>query len=162
MGVRRETPARPEYLRQARRPTRQGVAVLPDPRRNRAAGRPGHHQGRIQHPLRRHPLHDRPRVRYAAGAVQTPSAGPREDAGRSDEEGHVMDIPDTWAGLLVSAVRDAVQYNNDLMRSETLRNRGNYEEHLLVLSQFFEYVKAEYKKIESQTGVPLEKLLHED
>jgi hypothetical protein len=73
-----------------------------------------------------------------------------------------MDIPDTWAGLLVSAVRDAVQYNNDLMRSETLRNRGDYEEHLLVLSQFFEYVKAEYKKIESRTGVPLEKLLHED
>jgi hypothetical protein len=73
-----------------------------------------------------------------------------------------MDIPDTWAGLLVSAVKDAVQFNNDLLRSETLRNRGDYEEHLLVLSQFFEYVKAEYKKLEGRTGVPLEKLLHED
>jgi homoserine trans-succinylase len=70
-----------------------------------------------------------------------------------------MIISDTWAPLLVSAARDAVQYQENLLRSETLRNRSDHEEHLVQLSQFFEYVKDEYKKIENATGLPLEKLL---
>ena len=70
-------------------------------------------------------------------------------------------ISDTWAPLLISAVRDAVAYNEDLLRSETLRDRSDYEEHHLVLTQFFEYVKAEYRKIEAKVGLPLSELLHE-
>lgn len=72
-----------------------------------------------------------------------------------------MIISDTWAPLLVSAVRDAVTYNEDLLRSETLSNRSDYEEHHLMLTQFFEYVKAEYRKIEGVVGLPLAELLHE-
>jgi hypothetical protein len=72
-----------------------------------------------------------------------------------------MIISDTWAPLLVSAVRDAVTYNDDLLRSETLRDRADYEEHHLQLTQFFEYVKAEYRKIEGAVGLPLAELLHE-
>jgi hypothetical protein len=71
----------------------------------------------------------------------------------------MIEISDTWAPLLVSAVRDAVRYQEGLLRSETLRNRSDYEEHLVQLSQFFEYVKDEYKKIENAAGLPLEKLL---
>ena len=70
-----------------------------------------------------------------------------------------MEISDTWAPLLVSAVRDAVLYQEQLLKSETLRDRADYEEHLVHLTQFFEYIKAEYKRVEVQAGIPLEKLL---
>lgn len=70
-----------------------------------------------------------------------------------------MEIPNVWAPLLVSAVRDAVLYQERLLQSETLRNRADYEEHLLQLSQFLEYVKCEYRKVEGDAGIPLDKLL---
>ena len=70
-----------------------------------------------------------------------------------------MEIPNTWAPLLVSAVRDAVLYQERLLESETLRDRADYEEHMVQLSQFLEYVKAEYKKVEGEAGIPLGKLL---
>lgn len=70
-----------------------------------------------------------------------------------------MEIPNTWAPLLVSAVRDAVLYQEQLLTSETLRDRSDYEEHLLHLSQFLEFLKAEYRKVEGETGLPFEKLL---
>jgi len=70
-----------------------------------------------------------------------------------------MEIPNLWAPLLVSAVRDAVLYQEQLLNSETLRERADYEEHLAQLSQFLEYVKAEYKKVESEAGIPLDKFL---
>lgn len=70
-----------------------------------------------------------------------------------------MEIPNVWASLLVSAVRDAVLYQEQLLKSETLRNRADYEEHHLQLSQFLEFVKEEYKSIESEAGIPLERLL---
>lgn len=73
----------------------------------------------------------------------------------------MITISDTWAPLLISAVRDAVTYNEELLRSETLRNRSDYEEHHLVLTQFFEYVKAEYRKVEGKVGLPLAELLRE-
>jgi hypothetical protein len=70
-----------------------------------------------------------------------------------------MEIPNTWAPLLVSAVRDAVLYQQQLHQSETLRDRADYEEHLVQLSQFFEFIKSEYMRVESDVGIPLEKLL---
>jgi hypothetical protein len=70
-----------------------------------------------------------------------------------------MEIPNTWAPMLISSVRDAVLYQENLLRSETLRDRADYEEHLLQLTQFLEFIKSEYKEIESEVGIPLEKLL---
>lgn len=70
-----------------------------------------------------------------------------------------MEIPNAWASLLVSAVRDAVLYQEQLLKSETLRNRADYEEHHLQLTQFFEFVKEEYKAVENDGGIPLERLL---
>ena len=70
-----------------------------------------------------------------------------------------MDISEAWAPLLVSAVRDAIRYNEQLLKSETLRNRADYEEHFAQLTQLLEYLKEEYKEIEGKTGIPLAKLL---
>ena len=70
-----------------------------------------------------------------------------------------MQIPDGWASLLVSAVRDAVLYQEQLLTSETLRNRADYEEHLMHLSQFFEFVKEEYERLSPEGRIPLQKLL---
>jgi len=70
-----------------------------------------------------------------------------------------MEIPNVWASLLVSAVRDSVLYQEQLLQSETLRNRADYEEHHLQLTQFFEFIKEEYKTIEDEAGIPLDRLL---
>lgn len=70
-----------------------------------------------------------------------------------------MEIPNVWASLLVSAVRDATLYQEQLLNSETLRNRADYEEHFLQLTQFFEFVKEEYRTIEDEAGIPLDQLL---
>ena len=70
-----------------------------------------------------------------------------------------MEIPDTWAPLLVTSVRDAILYHEGLLRSETLRNKPDYEEHHLQLTLFMEYLKEEYKKIEDTAGLPLKSLL---
>ena len=70
-----------------------------------------------------------------------------------------MEMPNGWAPLLVSAVRDAVLYQEQLLTSETLRNRADYEEHHLQLTQFFEFIKEEYKAVEGEAGIPLERLL---
>ena len=73
-----------------------------------------------------------------------------------------MEIPDAWAPLVISGIKDALQFNRDLLRSETLRNRTDYEEHLVSLSQFFEYLKVEYRKVEAAAGIPLEKLVGDE
>ncbi|PUA27152.1 MAG: hypothetical protein B0W54_20205 [Cellvibrio sp. 79] len=70
-----------------------------------------------------------------------------------------MEIPNVWAPLLVSAVRDAVLFQEQLLKSETIRNRADYEEHHLQLTQFLEFIKEEYKEIETEIGMPLERLL---
>ena len=70
-----------------------------------------------------------------------------------------MEIPDTWAPLVLSSVRDAILYQEGLMRSETVRDASDYEEHHLQLTQFLEYLKDEYRKIEEKVGLPLDKIV---
>lgn len=70
-----------------------------------------------------------------------------------------MEISNTWAPLLVSAVRDGLLYNEGLLSSQTIRNRAGYEEHVMQLSQFLEYLKEQYRAIEGEAGIPLDKLL---
>jgi hypothetical protein len=70
-----------------------------------------------------------------------------------------MEISNTWAPLLLSAVRDGLLYNEGLLSSQTIRNRADYEEHVMQLSQFFEYLKEQYREIENEAGIPLDKLL---
>ncbi|GAA6168011.1 hypothetical protein [Sessilibacter corallicola] len=70
-----------------------------------------------------------------------------------------MEIPNHMASMLISAVRDGLLYQDQLQKIETLRNREDYEEYILQLSQFLEFLKEEYKVIEEEAGIPLEKLL---
>lgn len=70
-----------------------------------------------------------------------------------------MEIPNTWAPLLVSAVRDGLLYNEGLLSSQSLRKRADHEEHMVQLSQLLEYLKEQYRVIEGEAGIPLDRLL---
>lgn len=70
-----------------------------------------------------------------------------------------MEISNTWAPMLVQAVCDALAYQRLLLKSERLRDRGDYEEHLGQLVELLEHVKAEYRLVEDAAGIPLEELL---
>ena len=70
-----------------------------------------------------------------------------------------MQIPDAWASLLVSALRDAMLFNEQLPTRETLRDRSDDEEHLLQLSLLFEFVKEEYGRLDPRGRIPLDKLV---
>ena len=71
----------------------------------------------------------------------------------------MIEISNAAAPLLVQSLRDAVRYNEALLKSETLRNRDEYEEHLVELSQFYAEIKSQYKKLESKIGIPLEDIV---
>ena len=71
----------------------------------------------------------------------------------------MIEIPDHQMSMLVSAVKDAVTYNQGLLRSETLDDRSAYEEHLMHLSIFFEFVKEEYQRQAGPGRLPLSELL---
>ena len=71
----------------------------------------------------------------------------------------MIEISNAAEPLLVQALRDAVRYNEELLKSETLRNRAEYEEYLVEVSQFYAEIKSQYKKIEQEVGITLEELL---
>lgn len=71
----------------------------------------------------------------------------------------MITIPNPYAALLMTAVRDAVLYQEGLLRSETIRDRSEHEEHYVYLTQFFEFLKKEYRQNEADIGLPLKKLL---
>ena len=73
-----------------------------------------------------------------------------------------MKIPKAYVTTLLSAIRDSVLYNEQLLTSETLRDRDDYEEHYVHLTQFFEYLKEEYVNNEEQYGLKLEQILPEE
>jgi len=73
-----------------------------------------------------------------------------------------MEISNAAAPLLVQALRDSVRYNEELLRSETLRNRSEYEEYLVEVSQFYAEVKSQYKKLESEIGISLDEIVGGD
>ncbi|AJQ92902.1 hypothetical protein [Gynuella sunshinyii] len=71
----------------------------------------------------------------------------------------MIEISNAAAPLLVQALRDAVRYNEQLLKSETLRDRADYEEYLLEVSQFYAEIKSQYKKLEKDIGLPLEDIV---
>ncbi len=68
----------------------------------------------------------------------------------------MIEISNAAAPLLIQALKDAVRYNEQLLQSETLRNRADYEAHLVEISQFYAEIKSQYKRIEKEIGIPLE------
>ena len=71
----------------------------------------------------------------------------------------MIEISNAAAPLLVQALRDAVRYNEQLLTSETLRDRADYEEHLVEVSQLYAEVKAQYKRIEADVGIALKEIV---
>lgn len=71
----------------------------------------------------------------------------------------MIEISNAAAPLLVQALRDAVRYNEELLKSETLKDRSEYEEFLVDVSQLYAEVKSQYKKIETEIGLPLEDIV---
>lgn len=71
----------------------------------------------------------------------------------------MIEISNAAAPLLVQALRDAVRYNEQLLMSETLRDRADHEEYLLEVSQFYAEIKSQYKKLEKDIGLPLEDIV---
>ncbi|HEY9041081.1 MAG TPA: hypothetical protein VIN66_02755 [Rheinheimera sp.] len=71
----------------------------------------------------------------------------------------MIEISNAAAPLLVQALRDAVRHNEQLLTSETLRDRADYEEYLVEVSQLYAEVKAQYKRIEADIGIPLDEIV---
>lgn len=70
----------------------------------------------------------------------------------------MITIPNTLAPMLLQAVRDAVLHHEGLLRSQTLRDRTDYEDYHLQLTQFLAFLKEAYKANEAEIGVALETL----
>jgi hypothetical protein len=70
-----------------------------------------------------------------------------------------MKVSNIYAPLLISAVRDAILYQEGFLKSETIKDKTDYEEHIMQLSQLLELLKEDYKGIEQEIGLPLEKIL---
>ena len=71
----------------------------------------------------------------------------------------MIEISNAAAPLLVQALRDAVRYNEQLLTSETIRDRTDYEEYLMEVSQLYTEVKAQYKRIETDVGIALDDIV---
>ena len=71
----------------------------------------------------------------------------------------MIEISNAVAPLLVQALRDSVRYNEELLKSETLKNRSDSEKYLLEISQFYAEIKSQYKKLESEIGISLDQLV---
>ncbi len=71
-----------------------------------------------------------------------------------------MEIPDTWAALLLGAVNDAILFHDNLLGSETIKDKTDTEEHLMQLGILLEYMKDDYRqRLEPQGGLPLARFL---
>lgn len=76
----------------------------------------------------------------------------------------------TLASLLVSepdpvrrSVRDAILYRESLLRNQPSReDLESAKAYLVHLEKLLEFIKTEYKKIESKVGIPLKKILHSE
>jgi hypothetical protein len=62
----------------------------------------------------------------------------------------MLDISKPHLALLVSAVNDAIKYNESFLHSETIRDVSDYEEHLLCLENFQAWLEDEYRKLQKK------------
>jgi len=62
-----------------------------------------------------------------------------------------LDISRSHLILLVSALNDAIKYNEGFLRSETIKDVSDYEEHLLCLENLQNWLEDEYKHLEEKS-----------
>ena len=58
-----------------------------------------------------------------------------------------IDVSRSHLAVLVSAINDAIKYNEALLRSQTSKDVSDYEEHLLSLENLGEWMEGEYRKL---------------
>ena len=71
----------------------------------------------------------------------------------------MIEISNAVAPLLIQALRDAIRYNEQLLKSETLKDRAEYEQYFVDVTQLYSEIKAAYKRIENEIGIKLDELL---
>ncbi len=60
----------------------------------------------------------------------------------------MLELSKPHLALMVSALNDAIKYNEGFLKSETIRDVTDYEDHLLCLENFQAWLEEEYKKLE--------------
>ncbi len=60
-----------------------------------------------------------------------------------------LDISKPHLALLVSAVNDAIKYNEAFLHSQTIKDVSDYEEHLLSLENLQQWLETEYRKLQA-------------
>lgn len=68
----------------------------------------------------------------------------------------MLEISRPHLTLLVSALNDAIKYNEGFLESETIRDISDYEEHLLCLENFQSWLEEEYKNLEKKNSDMME------
>lgn len=58
-----------------------------------------------------------------------------------------LEISNQYLILMVSALNDAIKYNEGFLHSETIKDISDYEEHLLCLENFQAWLEDEYKRL---------------
>lgn len=86
-----------------------------------------------------------------------------EDSSVNGTAEAAIEISDPYALLMLSSVRDAILYRESLLREQpSQEDLEAAKAYLAHLEKLLEFVKIEYRKIESKVGVPLEKILHSE
>lgn len=72
-----------------------------------------------------------------------------------------LEISEHHLMLLVSALNDAITYNEKFLSSETIKDISDYEEHLLCLENCQGWLEDEYSKIAAENPklMPYSKLV---
>ena len=72
-----------------------------------------------------------------------------------------LEISEQYLMLIVSALNDAIKYNEKFLSSETIKDISDYEEHLLSLESCQGWLEDEYKKIAASNKnlLPYDKLV---
>lgn len=72
-----------------------------------------------------------------------------------------LEISEQHLMLLVSALNDAITYNEKFLNSETIADASDYEEHLICLENCQGWLEDEYTKIatENHSLLPYNKLV---
>ena len=71
----------------------------------------------------------------------------------------MMNISNNMAPVVIQAILDAIKFNQALLKSDTLKDIEDHEDYLMTLGNLLNHVEDEYKKIEDDAGIPLEKLI---
>lgn len=61
-----------------------------------------------------------------------------------------LEISEQHLALFASALNDAIKYNEAFLKSETIKDVSDYEEHLVCLESLQGWFEDEYKRLEKE------------